>query len=229
MKHLKIHLIACIGFTCPLMISGSKAQPPEDTAGVVKVHLDMRGVVSEGRRLRMGGASVGWEWGKKRDEVTLGYYWTGKRGRNDIRGLENFEMPFRLSPADTETDIRFLSGGYWMTIRDWERWKLSSPMEAGFGRAKFTSLTGDGTLSEEAQRLRIFPLQLAMYGEWKATRWLGTGIQVGYRHYLTNHGLAPLRPIGGPYYRLRVLVYMQTFYDWRNHLFRKEPLPSPFY
>ncbi|WP_345032821.1 hypothetical protein [Ravibacter arvi] len=211
---------------CLVSLSASSGQSAGDTTGLLKVHLDMRTSLSQNRRLRMGGTSVGWEWGKKRDEITVGYYWTGKRGRNDVMGLRNFDLPFQL-PAGTSTDIRFVSLGYWLTLHDWRRWKLSSPIEAGLGRAKFTAPFESGT--GHTERMRIFPLQLAMYGEWKATRWLGTGLQAGYRYYFNNHGIASLKPVSGMYYRIRVLVYMQTFYDWRNHIFRKEPLKSPFY
>lgn len=208
----------------------SRAQTPGDSAGTPKIHLDMRTAVSEGRRLRMGGASIGWEWGTKREEVTLGYYWTGKRGKRDIRSMADFQVPFRLPASHTITDIRFVSGGYWMTIRDWRRWKLSSPVEAGFGHAKFSTTDSDGPAgNSEIHRLKIVPVQLALYGEWRATRWLGTGLQVGYRHYMTGNSQPPLRQLGGPYYRFRVLVYVQTFYDWPNRCFRKEAVEKPFY
>ena len=227
MKYLRVRLIIFLGLMN--WIHPLEAAARADSSGLLKIHLDMRGVVSQEKRLRMGGASVGWEWGVKRDEVTLGYYWTGNRGRKDIRSLS--EMPFAFSSANTGTDIRFASAGYWLTITDKRRWKLSAPLEAGVGRAKFYStIDGQGiTEYEEVRRVRVFPLQAAAYGEWKATRWLGAGIQAGYRHYISNEGFNALKPLNGFYYRFRVLVYMQTFYDWRNHLFRGEPLPSPFY
>lgn len=227
MKYLRVRLIICLGLMN--WIHPFEAAARADSSGLLKIHLDMRGVVSQEKRLRMGGASVGWEWGVKRDEVTLGYYWTGNRGRKDIRSLS--EMPFAFSSANTGTDIRFASAGYWLTITDKRRWKLSAPLEAGVGRAKFYStIDGQGiTEYEEVRRVRVFPLQAAAYGEWKATRWLGTGLQAGYRHYISNEGFNALKPLNGFYYRFRVLVYMQTFYDWRNHLFRGEPLPGPFY
>jgi len=226
MRHSRTICATLVVLLHSLPRSGLFGQTAADTSGLLKVHLDMRGVVSQGKRLRMGGASLGWEWGVKRDEVTLGYYWTGKRGRRDISGLS--EMPFAYPPAVTEADIRFASAGYWLTIANRKRWKLSTPLEAGAGRARFSPEPGGTPESEPVRRLRLFPLQVAVYGEWKATRWLGTGIQAGYRYYLTGEGNV-LKPLNGPYYRFRLLVYMQTFFDWRNHLFRGEPLPSPFY
>lgn len=226
MKYLRVRLSIFLGLMN--LIRPTETAARTDSTGLLKIHLDMRSVVSQGKRLRMGGASLGWEWGAKRDEVTLGYYWTGKRGRKDLLSLS--EMPFGFPSASTGTDIRFAGAGYWLTIADRRRWKLSVPLEAGIGRAKFYSTAeGQGIAeNEEVRRVRVFPLQAAVYGEWKATRWLGTGIQAGYRHYLSKEG-DDLAPLNGFYYRFRVLVYMQTFYDWRNHLFRGEPLPSPFY
>lgn len=213
MKYLRVRLIIFLGLMN--LICPTEATARADSSGLLKIHLDMRSVVSQGKRLRMGGASLGWEWGKRRDEVTMGYYWTGKRGRKDIGGA----------------DVRFAGAGYWLTIVDRRRWKLSLPLEAGIGRAKFNSaIEGQGaTENEEIRRVRVFPLQAAAYGEWKATRWLGTGIQAGYRHYVSKEDLNTPTPLNGFYFRFRVLVYMQTFYDWRNYLFRGEPLPSPFY
>lgn len=225
MKYFRVRLILFLGLLYSTRPPGVRAQ--EDTSGLPKIHLDMRGVLSQGKLLRMGGASVGWEWGVKRDEATLGYYWTGKRGRKDISGLP--EMPFTFPPAETEADIRFVNAGYWLTITNRKRWKLSTPLEVGIGRARFSQNAGDMVENEEIRRLRLFPLQAAIYGEWKATRWLGTGLQAGYRHYITAEGGNALKQLNGPYYRFRLLLYMQTFYDWRNHLFRGEPLPSPFY
>ncbi len=229
MKNFRVRLSLFLGLLCSVRPSGTAAQA--DTSGVFKIHLDMRGVVSEGKRLRMGGASVGWEWGRKRDEATLGYYWTGKRGKRDISSLPEFEGSFGLPASGTRTDVRFINAGYWMTIANRRRWKLLTPLEAGIGRAKFSYCThcGPSSADKEVRRARIFPLQAAVYGEWKATRWVGTGLQVGYRKYITGNDDVSLRQLEGLYYRLRVLVYIQTFYDWRNHLFRGEPLPSPFY
>lgn len=200
-------------------------QDPPDK-GMLKIHLDMRTTLSEGKRLRMGGASVGWEWGKNRHETTLGYYWTGNRGRNDLSRLQNLTITTLPTTETMESDLRFLNAGYWLTIKDWPRWKISTPLEIGVGRGKFTSQS-NGEMHVE--RVQIFPLQAAVYGEWKATRWLGLGSHVGYRHYLSSQNHSSLAALNGMYYRFRVLLYIQTYYDWRDFLFRDKPLASPFY
>jgi hypothetical protein len=206
------------------------SQTPVDTSGLLKIHLDMRTVVSQGERLRMGGSSIGWEFGKRRDEITVGYYWTAKRGRGDIAKLSHLQSPFELPPKDVLTDVRFVQAGYWLTIRDWKRWKLATPIEGGFGRVKFTNLlTRNTAANSSVERIRTFPVQAAIYGEWKATKWLGTGIHVGYRHYISTSKDIPLSELSGLYYRFRVLLYMQTLYDWKKFVFEKEPLASPFF
>lgn len=222
---LALHFVL-LGFSTALALPALAESPAADSAGVLKLHLDMRQTISQGTRLRMRGASVGWEWGEKSDEVTLGYYWTGKRGRSDIRRLESFETPFLNPSPSLETDVRFFNAGYWHTIRDWKRWKLATPLEAGVGRVKFTE---PEALSGRTHRTRIYPIQAALYGEWKATRWVGTGLQVGYRHYFSPSNEPSFNSLSGLYFRFRVLVYMQTFFDWRDFVFRKQPLPSPFY
>jgi len=227
MKYSQTIFVALVVLIHSTLHAAIFVQNDADTSGLLKVHLDMRTVVSHGKRLRMGGASIGWEWGMKRDEATLGYYWTGKRGRGDIMELSG--KPLGLPDAPVETDIRFASAGYWLTIADKKRWKLSTPLEAGIGRAKLSSTQPVFAGKDAVRRLQLFPLQAAIYGEWKATRWLGTGIQAGYRHYVTDKGKNTLKQLNGPYYRFRLLLYIQTFYDWRNHLFRGEALPSPFY
>lgn len=219
-------LIPCLLF---LPISGF-TQSGSDSAGLLKIHMDLRTVISEGKRLRMGGASLGWEFGDKRDEVTVGYYWTGKRGRRDISKLNLMLPSVSAQENNIDTDVRFFSFAYWLTLRDWKRWKLAVPMEAGIGRVKYTEVVpAEYHWEPEIRRQKVYPSQAALYGEWKATRWIGTGAHVGYRHYFTSGQDLAANSLNGLYFRFRVLVYMQTFYDWRDFIFRKEPLPSPFY
>lgn len=215
-------LMTCLG----VCISYYSYAQPDSSKGLLKIHLDMRTTLSEGKRLRMGGASLGWEFGEQRDEITAGYYWTGKRGRKDLNKLQGLHIATLRNEVDFESDLRYFSLGYWKTIRDWPRWKISVPLDAGIGRARFTEEDADFSQTE---RIRIFPVQAALYGEWKATRWLGVGTHVGYRHYFSAQNHSSLTPISGMYYRIRVLVYMQTFYDWRDFVFRQKPLASPFY
>lgn len=218
-----------MGFLLTLPKVGS-GQAANDTSGLFKIHLDLRGVVSEGKRLRMGGASLGWEFGRKRDEVTFGYYWTGKRGRKDIQNLSAPPTPLPLSGLNPEINVRFFQVGYWLTLRDWKRWKLSTPLEAGWGNIIFTTPSyGQSANLIDTRKDKIYPVQAALYGEWKATRWLGTGVHVGYRHYFSPAEDLTVKSLNGIYYRFRVLLYIQTLHDWRNFVFKKQPLASPFY
>ncbi len=207
----------------------SQAQQP-DSAGLLKVHLDMRSSLVEKRLVSMWGTSLGWEWGKMRNEVTIGYYWMGDRGRRQLGRLQEARARALGQEEYLAVDMRYGGVGYWHTVADRKRWKLAVPLELGLGQARMSpvslqaSLPATGTESREI----IVPLQVAGYGEWKATRWLGTGLQAGYRWHLTGAD-SRLPPLNGLYYRIRVLVYMDTFYDWRDHLFRKEALRSPFY
>ena len=211
-------------------LSASAASAERDSTKIFpwKLHLQSRYSLAEGNLVGVWGGSVGYVWGAYERELTLGYQWLGGRGSRQLSQIER--KIAQESSLDSYNFVKsgFVNLGYWHIVHNSQRWKWGFPIELGLGKAisqPYSLL--DEPLSAASLTSAILPLQLAGYGEWKATRWVGFGLQVGYRQNLIR--FAPLDNLNGPYGRLRVLVYPATYLDWLRFIFKKEPLPSPFY
>ncbi len=193
-----------------------------------KFHFQSRFSLVEGRPLAVWATSVGYAWGPFEREVTLGYQWLGARGTRQLAAIEKSAV--RRTGADSyyRTSAGFVSLGYWHIVHNTKRWKFGFPLELSVGRAEAQRHSlNDIPLSATELRATIAPLQAGGYGEWKATRWVGVGLQIGYRQNLAR--FEPVDYLNGPYGRLRVLIYTDTYRDWYRFLFKQQPLPSPFF
>jgi hypothetical protein len=192
-----------------------------------KLHLDNRFSSVKSSPLSSWGVSVGRIWGRFDREVTLGYYWLGKRGTRQLFEIERQQAPF--SGYYPQSRLGVVSAGYWHIITNTRRWKVGFPIEIGVGRAhsEFISAQGDGLPVPAGITTTVVPLQVGSYVEWKATRWVGVGLQSGYRWNL--RAVSPPTTLNGLYYRIRVLVYPVAIREGLRFLFRGEPLPSPFF
>ncbi len=193
-----------------------------------KLHLQSRFSPVEGSLVGLWGGSVGYVWGPYEREITLGYQWLGGRGSRQLGDIEKKLAQKAGVDSYNSTEAGFVNVGYWHIVHNTRRWKFGFPIELGLGKAtaRPQSLTDDlrfrPTLTSS-----ILPLQVGVYGEWKVTRWVGIGLQVGYRQNLIR--FEPVDKLNAPYGRLRILVYPATYGEWLRFIFRKEPLPSPFY
>lgn len=193
-----------------------------------KLHLQSRFSLAEGSLIGLWGGSVGYAWGPYEREITLGYQWLGGRGSRQLGHIEKKLAQQAGLDLYNSTEAGFVSLGYWHIVHNSRRWKFGFPIELGLGKAtaRPQSFTDD-------QRFRptltssIVPLQVGAYGEWKATRWVGIGLQAGYRQNLIR--FAPVENLNGPYGRFRILVYPATYVEWWRFIFKGKPLPSPFY
>ena len=193
-----------------------------------KLHFQSRYAVVDHQLLSVWGGSVGYVWGPYEREITLGYQWLGGRGSRQLGKIEkNIAREAGLSSYNL-TEAGFVNLGYWHIVHNARRWKFGFPIELGLGKATARPYSLlDEPLRGFALTSSILPLQVGGYGEWKATRWVGIGLQAGYRQNLIR--FAPVENLNGPYGRLRILVYPATYVDWLRFIFKKQPLPSPFY
>ena len=193
-----------------------------------KLHLQSRFSLAEGSLVGLWGGSVGYVWGPYEREVTLGYQWLGGRGSRQLgRVEEKLAQNAGLSSYNL-TDAGFVNLGYWHIVHNARRWKFGFPIELGLGKAtaRPQSLTDDQTFRPTLTSA-ILPLQVGAYSEWKATRWVGIGLQAGYRQNLIRFD--HVNNLNGPYGRLRILVYPATYVEWWRFIFKGKSLPSPFY
>lgn len=199
-----------------------------DTIQHWKVHLDNRFQFVQGEVMSMFGGSAGYCWGSKENEVTLGYSWLNKNGRQALDWIAQ-EKPLPSGDSYQRIDqFKFISVGYWHHFHDSRRWRFGVPVEVGYGQGVFRdfSINQKGE-SFNSLKQNVIPVHIAGYGEWKTTKWVGAGLQVGYRRYV--NGAQPFADMHGLFYRVRITGYLQGFRDWSDFLFRKKKLNSPFY
>lgn len=215
-----------------LLVAGSASVPAEspemDTSGRWAVHLDTRYLLVGGEILNTWGGSIGRIWGAKEHEVTLGYYFFSPRG------IRHFNYGIREQALQTGqstysyTYPRYVQAGYWHSLINARQWKVGIPIELGAGQAVIRQFSLDGNPSDLPEtRYLLLPAQVGGYVEWKATRWVGFGLQTGYHWELRKH--QAVRDLDGVYYRIRLMTYPALFRDFRDFAFRGRRLRSPFW
>jgi hypothetical protein len=206
-----------------------RAAPPPtaDSTDRWTIHTDRRSSFVSDRTIRTWGVSVGRVWGQKEREVTLGYYWLSPGGLGVLnRGVQ--ERAFENGhPTFLYTYPRYVMAGYWHHFLNTRRFKVGLPLEAGVGRALLRERTIAGVPTRLPVRgYALVPVQVGGTVEWKATRWVGVGLQGGYHWELRKH--QPVTDLDGFYYRFRVILYLPLYHDFHAFVFRRKPLPSPF-
>lgn len=194
-----------------------------------RVHLDNRFQYFQGETVAMLGVTGGYCWGKSENEVTVGYYWLTNNGRQALSwATRDLLKQHNQSNRPQLNQLNFVSVGYWHHFYDSKRVRLGIPMEVGYGKGNFYRSDSYRMIdSKPVSSQVVFPIHIAGYGEWKTTKWIGTGLQVGYRHYV--NGQSSFAGMHGLFYRVRILGYMSLFRDWNAHIFKKKKLQHPFY
>ncbi len=161
------------------------------------------------------GVNTGIIFGKKRHQMTFGYYWMTY---NSFLKL----IDFRKDAAKrinldfyTKTDFAFFSFMYWRNLYDTKRFKVSIPLEVGIG----SSTTSKNLLRDDLRmwkRKDIFiPAQAGLFFKWKATRYVGLMVQGGYRYALFQQSFD--HDYDGPYYSFGFTLESAIFEDaWRR-------------
>lgn len=194
-----------------------------------KLHIDTRYSLVHGNPLTMQGGSLGYTWGPYEREVAVGYYWLGTMGSKQLNYIEKLKSQELDRSTYPRSDVSFVNVGYWHILHNSERWKMGIPVGIGIGTAITESYTLSDQLvsSVEPVKSTILPVHIGGYGEWKATRWVGVGVQSGYRFNLKSP--QELDDLQGFFYRIRFIVYPAAIHDGLNYLFKGKALPSPFY
>lgn len=210
-------LCAKVGFT--------HAQKP-DSAGTWKLHIDLRSAIIKGKNIQMWGGTVGRTFGSLGHEVTLGYYWLGANGRERLAGVEKRAAIKNGEAQYSSPDWYYGSAGYWHNFINSKRWKLSMPLEIGLGKFKDRYRSVEDNEHLTIERKTIVPAQAGGCIEWKATRWAGVGLQVGYRYDL---GASNVSEMNAFFYRTRLILYPTVLFESYARVFKKKPIPSIWY
>ncbi|OJV21888.1 MAG: hypothetical protein BGO21_25360 [Dyadobacter sp. 50-39] len=149
-------------------------------------NFDARGTFIQHKHINVFGVNAGITFGEKRNRLTAGYYWLGYNAARKLVNWHNiFPDPLNLSYY-TATDVRFANFAYWHTAIRNKRWVLSTPLEVGIGNesTRFRDLF-DG-IKSGSRKDYFIPLQVGVYGEYRALRWAGINSQIGYRNALSS-------------------------------------------
>jgi hypothetical protein len=196
-------------------VAQDAASPQSAVADQSKAKLffnfDTRGTFIQHKHINVFGVNAGITFGEKRNRLTAGYYWLGY---NAARRLVNWRKilpnPLNLSYY-TATDVRFANFAYWHTAIRNKRWVLSMPLEIGIGNesTRFRDLF-DGVVSGSRKDYFI-PLQVGVYGEYRAFRWAGINTQVGYRNALSSGEFR--ERFSGFYYSYGINLYPEAIWQ----------------
>jgi hypothetical protein len=178
-------------------------------------NLDFRDSFLDRQHVNVWGVNAGIEFGPKRHQLTLGYYWLNYA--TYLRLIDwRRDAARRINLAYyTRTDMWFMSLLYWWNMTNNKRWMVSIPVELGGGVAYAVprDLTHDAQV-DRTRRDFFVPLQIGAYAQWKATRWVGLSGQVGYRYSIFQTDIN--QNFNGTYYSIGVTIYPALLTDlWR--------------
>lgn len=95
---MSLVLRAGLGITLLSGPAGSVAMSADSTKNIPwKLHLQSRFSLANGKPLALWGGSMGYVWGPREHELTLGYQWLGARGTRQLTKIEKADWK-RLLP-----------------------------------------------------------------------------------------------------------------------------------
>jgi hypothetical protein len=224
---------------CLLVVSLLTARPdsiaPADTARPQYArlkpafNLDFRDSFLERQHVNVLGVNAGIEFGVKRHQLTLGYYWISYATylrlidwRRDAAQRINLDYY-------TRSDMWYLSLLYWWNMTNNKRWLVSIPVELGGGVAYALPLNlAKDTPIDRTHRSFFVPVQAGVYTQWRASRWAGLSAQVGYR--LSVFQTAIDQNFNGSYYSIGITIYpalLTDLWHWVKTGDRISPLHPP--
>lgn len=192
-------------------------------------NLDFRNSFLERQRVNVWGVNAGVEFGPKRHQLTLGYYWLSYA--TYLRLIDWRRDAARRINLDyyTRTDLWFMNVQYWWNLTNNRHWMVSLPVEMGGGVAY--AMPHDLRQDNQIDRTRrdfFVPLQVGAYAQWKTTRWAGFSTQVGYRYSIFQSDIN--QHFNGVYYSVGVTLYPALVTDLWRWLSKKDcisPLRQP--
>ena len=192
-------------------------------------NLDFRDSFLESQHVNVLGINAGFTYGRKRHQLTLGYYWINYA--TYLRLIDWRRNAAQLINLNyyTRTDMWFISTMYWWNLTNNKRWLVSVPVELGGGVAYALPLNLSQNVQVDRSRRDFFvPLQIGAYGQWRATRWVGLSAQVGYR--ISVFQTAIDQNFNGSYYSIGISIYPALATDiwrWVRKKDRISPLHPP--
>lgn len=210
----------------PSVASADSARPARPLVSFA-FNLDFRDSFLQRQHVNVWGINAGIEFGPKRHQLTLGYYWLTYA--TYLRLIDwRREAARRINLGYyTQTDLWFMSLLYWWNMANTRRWMVSIPVEIGGGVAY--ALPRDlrqNVQVDRSSRDFFVPLQVGAYAQWKATRWVGFSTQIGYRYSVFQTDIN--QHFDGVYYSVGITLYPALPKDLWRFVTRKDKI-SPLH
>ncbi|WP_338876803.1 hypothetical protein WBJ53_14215 [Spirosoma sp. SC4-14] len=192
-------------------------------------NLDFRNSFLQQQPVNVWGVNGGIQFGKKRHQLTLGYYWLSYATYlRLIDWRRNAAKRINLGYY-TRTDLWFVNLLYWWNLKNNNRWTISVPAEIGGGIAYALPIDlRQESPIDRTKRDFFVPIQLGVYTQWKATRWVGLSGQIGYRYSVFQTDIQ--QNFNGTYYSVGLSIFPALFLDiWKavKYKARISPIRSP--
>ncbi|UTA69698.1 MULTISPECIES: hypothetical protein [Emticicia] len=194
-------------------------EAPRKSVGFA-LNWDARNSIIKQQRVNIWGVNSGIIFGKKRNQVTVGYYWLNFNSY--LRLLDFRRTASRRVNLDyyTKTDLYFFSLMYWKNFIENKRWRVSMPVEVGIGATKNQGTNLFTEIQIWNRKDFFMPVQTGLYAKWKATRWVGISVQAGYRYALVSRNIQ--NNYNGLYYSLGLGFQPDLFSDIYQWIFVKK-------
>lgn len=224
-------MVSTILVACSLLTIRPDTLMPADTARITRVrpviNLDFRNSFLDQQRVNVWGVNAGIGYGLKRHQLTVGYYWINYA--TYLRLIDwRREAARRINLGYyTRTDLWYVNLLYWYNLVNNDRWTIRIPTEVGGGVAYAlpVDLTKDIPI-DRTSRSFFVPVQVGLYTQWKATRWVGLSAQLGYRVSVFQTAID--QNFNGTYYSIGVTVFPALVTDIWRWVRRKERI-SPWH
>lgn len=189
------------------------------------LNWDARSSFIDRKLVNIWGVNTGLKFGRKRHELTLGYYWLTFNSLLRLVDLRKDAAQRINLDYYTKTDLYYFSLMYWPNLVNTRKWRVSLPVELGIGA---TQNTGQGLLNELTIWRRndfFLPAQLGLNVKWRATRWVGLSATGGYRYAIYQQNIP--NNYNGAYYSagfsIEYAFFEDSYYWIRKKLTRKKP------
>lgn len=192
------------------------------------LNLDFRNSFVNRQPVNVWGVNSGIVFGQKRHQITVGYYWLSYNSylrlinwhRNAARRL-NLEYY-------TKTDMAYGSLMLWPNLINNRRWLFSVPVEIGAGLASaIRSDTRTDTVKGNSHKDFFMPIQVGVYGQYKASRWVGFSAQAGYRLSVFQTNVN--QHYNGTYYSVGTVIYPEFFKEIWGYIRHRKWEKKPFF
>jgi hypothetical protein len=184
------------------------------------INWDARSSFIDKKLVNIWGVNTGIIFGRKRHELTVGYYWLTFNSFLRLLDLRKDASQRININYYTKTDLYFFSMMYFPNIIENRRWRFSIPVELGIGATQST----DNKLLSDLMLWRrndfFMPAQVGLYLRWKATRWVEFAGQGGYRYAILQQNLPT--NYNGAYYSIGFSLKSALFID--SYLWAKKEI-----